>query len=155
LRASYTPRDLALGLGSDGGDPDGLAPEQWHDRLRPASAGELRLMAAVMADAIRDLRMHGSGTPSRVRHLGRLAKQWIDARDRSWPYSFENICCAFEIDPAMLRRQLARERNLNVSPPVRDRSPRNLVLTGPAPLPRRRRTPRDPLSDADRSRAVA
>ena len=148
MEASYANANLALEIATD---PDGLVPEQWDDRLRPAAPGELRLMAAVMMDAIRDYRMHGPGRPARVRHLGRLAKRWIEARDRSWPYSFENICGAFDIDPAMLRRQLAREREREV-PPVRDRKRRNLVLTGPAPGSRRR-AQRETWDD--RSRAVA
>lgn len=134
---SHAMVDLANGT-----DPDGLMPTQWEDRHRLAAPSELRLMATVMSDAVRDYRRRGAGQPSRARYLAQLAKQWIDCRDRSWPYSFENICAVFDVDPLLLRRQLERERALDEAPPLRVGTRRNLVLTGPGPNSSHGRGPR-------------
>jgi len=64
-------------------------------------------MHAVLEDAIRCL--HGGGSPMRERlALAAEARAWVEARDGRWPYSFENICEALDIDPKRLRVRLAR-----------------------------------------------
>ena len=124
-------------------DPDGLMPEQWAERRRPAAPGELRLMGAVLMDAIGDYRSYGTARTSRGRYLAQLARQWVECRDRSWPYSFECICAVFDLDPAALRRQLARERALGEASPVHLRARRHLVLTGAGPSASNGRGPHD------------
>ena len=52
--------ELQLATGSD---PEGLVPAQWEERLRPQASPELRLMAAVMIDAIRDAHPEGVADP--------------------------------------------------------------------------------------------
>ena len=112
-----------------GADPHGLVPSQWEDRLRPSSSSELRLMAAVMIDALRDFRQAGDARGTRARQLARLATRWIVSRERSWPYSFESICAVFDVDADDLRRTLMRERALGTSQ-RRPRRRHNLVLSG-------------------------
>ena len=64
-------------------------------------------MHAVLEDAIRCL--HGGGSPMRERlSLASDARSWIESGDGRWPYSFENLCGALDIDPARLRSRLAR-----------------------------------------------
>jgi DNA-binding NarL/FixJ family response regulator len=64
-------------------------------------------MHAVLEDAIRCL--HGGGSPMRERlSLASEARSWIESGDGRWPYSFENICSALDIDPGRVRSRLAR-----------------------------------------------
>src|SRR6185295_13635322 len=68
---------------------------------------ERALMHAVLEDAIRCL--HGGGSPMRERlSLASEARSWIESGDGRWPYSFENICSALDIDPGRVRSRLAR-----------------------------------------------
>src|SRR5579875_408424 len=66
--------------------PDVLLPTQFFDRLRRRSEhdGERRLMVAVLEDA----------------------EAWIESPDRTWLFSFENICDVLGIDADYLRRGL-------------------------------------------------
>ena len=41
-----------------------------------------------------------------VVRAGREARGWVNSRDTSWPFAFERICEAFEIDAEHVRRQL-------------------------------------------------
>ena len=127
--------ELQLATGSD---PEGLVPAQWEDRLRPPASPELRLMAAVLIDAIRDYRNGARARSGRSRQLARLAARWMASRERSWPYSFESICAVFDIDADGLRHKLACERVCGLDA-EKTRKRRNLVLTGPRPKVSRRR----------------
>lgn len=109
-------------------DPEGLAPAQWEDRLRAPASPELRLMAAVLIDAIRDHRNGAHARGVRARKLARLAARWIAAREPAWPFSFESICAVFDLDADGLRRRLAAERVCGIDAEHR-RGRRNLVLT--------------------------
>src|SRR5690606_38242157 len=91
-------------------DPASVLPSQWTDLLRAAASPERRLMAAVMIDAIRDHRAGIGARSGRARQLGHLAAHWIASTETTWPFSFENICAAFDVDAADLRRRLQRER---------------------------------------------
>lgn len=66
--------------------------------------GEHALMQAVLVDALRCFADTGLGR-QRVLEAAR-ARRWIEARDRDWPFSFERICEALDIDPDLLRRRL-------------------------------------------------
>ena len=127
MRPTNAPRfDLQLAAGSD---PEGLVPAQWAERLRAPATPELRLMAAVLIDAIRDYRAGARARGVRPRQLARLAGRWIASREPAWVYSFENICAVFDLDADGLRRMLARERAHGGDAPQRH-SRCNLVLTG-------------------------
>jgi hypothetical protein len=54
-------------------------------------------MAAVLKDAI-----------VAVRYNSRRAEQWVRAEDWDWPYSFNNICLALNLDPRRLREAIFR-----------------------------------------------
>jgi hypothetical protein len=89
-------------------DAASLLPIQ-HTRRR-AAIPERRLMAAVLSQAVADFRRHASDERPIGRHLHWLASEWIASRDVSWPYSFENICLTFDLDPHEVRRSLIRDR---------------------------------------------
>ena len=54
-------------------------------------------MAAVLQAALDDVR-NGAA------RMNALA--WVESTDRIWPYSFENLCDALDMDAGDVRRQL-------------------------------------------------
>jgi len=64
--------------------------------------GELRLMAAVLEDAINILRKRPRS------RAGREAREWLASRDASWPFAFERICDALDLDADSVRRQVSQ-----------------------------------------------
>ena len=45
------------------------------------------------------------------RQLFAEALEWVDSADKTWLFSFENICDTLEIDPSYVRRGLSRWRD--------------------------------------------
>jgi hypothetical protein len=66
------------------------------------------LMLAVMEDAIICFQDHVTATCKRKLLLHLEAEQWILDEDRSYLFSFENICDSLGLEPAYLRQGLAR-----------------------------------------------
>jgi hypothetical protein len=66
------------------------------------------LMLAVLEDAIICFQDHVAATCKRKRLLHLEAEQWILDEDRSYLFSFENICDAVGFEPTYLRHGLAR-----------------------------------------------
>jgi hypothetical protein len=62
--------------------------------------GELRLMAAVLEDAINIVRKRPRS------RAGREAREWLSSRDATWPFAFERICDALDLDADSVRRQV-------------------------------------------------
>ncbi|HZR83551.1 MAG TPA: hypothetical protein VFD92_20825 [Candidatus Binatia bacterium] len=121
-------------------EPEVLTPEQYVDRVRARSTDrpEVRLMCAVIEDAILSYLSFASPEPA-VRRKGSLnafrqIESWIESRDYEWPYSFENICSALELDAEHLRRGLRRWRDSGQTPRFERTKPRQLTIG-----PRRRR----------------
>jgi hypothetical protein len=81
--------------------------------LRDAKAGlarpQKRLMLAVLQAVLDDFEWTRPGdrpaTP-RDRRTRLQAAAYVESRDRSWPYSFENICEATGLDVDGIRRAL-------------------------------------------------
>jgi hypothetical protein len=63
--------------------------------------GELRLMAAVLEDAINIIRKRPRS------RAGREAREWLASRDATWPFAYERICEALELDADRVRREVA------------------------------------------------
>ena len=38
---------------------------------------------------------------------GREAREWVGSRDTTWPFAFERICEALDLDPNGIRREVA------------------------------------------------
>ncbi len=53
-------------------------------------------MVAVLESALEDARDGADGT---------AAAAWVTSTDRGWPFSFENICEALDMDPSEIRRR--------------------------------------------------
>ena len=87
--------------------PDTLLPSQYFDRFRRRNQldGERRLMLAVLEDAVDMYRKH-CGAHGRNRQLFLDAEDWIDDNDRTWVFSFLNLCDVLDLDGDYLRRGL-------------------------------------------------
>ena len=73
---------------------------------------EERLMFAVLTDAVECFQKHLGAQNRRSRLLFAEAAEWIQSRDASWPFSFEQICQNLNINPSYLRMGLTRWRSL-------------------------------------------
>lgn len=91
-------------------EADIIVPSQFFDRIRAerSSQPEKRLMLAVMEDAITTFQKSVHGATRRQRRLLRETEEWIGSTDASWPFSFENICAALDIEANYLRSGLHR-----------------------------------------------
>lgn len=89
-------------------EPDTLLPSQHADRTggRRVKEGEHRLMVAILEDAVDVYRKQVVAKDTRKRHLFEDAEAWIENRDASWIFSFENICAVLDLDPSYIRRGL-------------------------------------------------
>jgi hypothetical protein len=83
-----------------------LLPAQLQHAAARAAEPQKRLMIAVLQTAVDDYRTPApGGRPARVRQQ---AVEWVSSTDRSWAFSFENVCEAVGLDPQALRRSLDR-----------------------------------------------
>lgn len=69
---------------------------------------EQLLMLAVLEDAIICFQDHVLASCKRKRLLHLEAEQWVLDEDKSYLFSFENICDALGLEPAYLRQGLIR-----------------------------------------------
>jgi len=88
--------------------PDTLLPSQYFDRIKARKQldGERRLMIAVLEDAVDVYRKQAGATEPRGQALFRDAEEWIENPDKSWLFSFENICDVLDIEVDYIRRGL-------------------------------------------------
>ena len=89
-------------------ESDLMVPSQFFDRIKVEHSAqpEKRLMLAVMEDAISTFQKSVRGLTRRQRRLLRETEEWVSESDTQWPFSFENICSALDIEPGYLRRGL-------------------------------------------------
>lgn len=89
-------------------EPDILTPEQHRDRVRTESVDqpEVRLMLAVMEDAVATYQRFLTEPKKRNRRQFDEVRDWIHSEDTNWPYSFENICTALHFEPELVRQGL-------------------------------------------------
>src|SRR6058998_2077836 len=100
----YTADERLAGLFQ----PDTLLPSQFFDRVRRRSEhdGERRLMIAVLEDAVDVYRKQAGAKDPRGQQLFQEAEIWVEDADRTWLFSFQNICDVLDIDADYLRRGL-------------------------------------------------
>lgn len=79
-----------------------LLPVQVPTRSRSGRSPALRLMLAVVEDAIACLR-NGAGHDA---HEYREAYRWLFDNDRDWPFSFLNLCDWLGLDASAVRRSI-------------------------------------------------
>jgi DNA-binding CsgD family transcriptional regulator len=68
-------------------------------------SGERALVLAVLVDAIQCLTGKIGSIRHRDRHIAE-ARTWVEDRDTSWPFSFDNVCDLLGLEAAGLRRRL-------------------------------------------------
>ena len=100
--------------------PDTLLPSQYYAALKRKGnhEPERRLAIAVLQDAVDCFQKHLRARDRKAHQLFTEAEEWICSQDRSWPFSFENICDLLQINTEYLRRGLVawKECQLNERP---------------------------------------
>jgi hypothetical protein len=96
--------------------PDSLAAPQFFDTLRRRSYPDPthRLILAILEDAIHCFQDNLRARDPKRRALHLEAERWILSEDRTWIFSFENVCEMLGLEPGYLRSGLIRwkERQL-------------------------------------------
>lgn len=98
-------------------EPDMLLPSQFSDRvnLGPSSYPEKRLMLAVLEDAVATFQRYVDAQDRRGERLHREAEEWFDSEEDEWPFAFENICNALDIEAEYLRRGLRQWKSSHLA----------------------------------------
>jgi len=87
-----------------------LLPSQLPRREGPRRCPEMRLVAAVLEDAIRSVHTGRSRRrPSRFEF--QAARAWLLDDSRDWPFAFANVCDLLGLDATAVRRSLSLEGN--------------------------------------------
>jgi hypothetical protein len=94
---------------------------------------ERALAMAVLLDAIESYAKHARAQSTDGRRELADVRRWVHSHDRSWPFSFENVCDVFGLDPERLRSQLARYEARPPQPARRARVVRIRRRRGPLP----------------------
>jgi hypothetical protein len=117
-----------------GDEPDILLPEQYNDlrRRRHEQRGELRLMFAVLEDAIHCYLRHMNANGRKRRKLFYEVRHWMNSRHGKELFAFETLCEALGIDAGGLRGMLEQQRReiTNVRRPA---SPQRMWVTRSRP----------------------
>jgi len=92
-------RQLKLVRGHSAASP----PEKVRRDRRPAES-EMRLMFAILEDAVATIVAKHPGGVERNGRARREAIEWMMSEDRLHVFAFDNVCEAVGIDPARLRR---------------------------------------------------
>lgn len=94
--------------------PDILVENQYQStyRRRFHLEPERVLMLAVLQDAVVCFQDNVSATCKRKRSMHLDAEEWIMNLDRSYPFSFENVCEALGYDPGYMRQGLLRWKQM-------------------------------------------
>lgn len=106
---------LALQTGIDFSklfEPDALTSAQFYSTTRQTyhAKPELRLMAAILQDAVETLTTDPRRCTNQRRRDFANALDWIArSEENGWLFSFASICESLGIDPAHLRRGLLRK----------------------------------------------
>jgi hypothetical protein len=90
--------------------PEVILPTQFSELAgaKYGDRGEKRLMLAVLEEAVGTFQRHVGAKTRHGQRVFREAEEWLWSGDSAWPFAFENICHALEIEPAFLRRGLER-----------------------------------------------
>jgi hypothetical protein len=85
---------------------DIILPTQYFGALGSVGlSSEQRLMLAVLADAVNVLQSTRIGN-GRKRQAFAEAAQWVNTTGTNYPFSFDSVCDALDIDPEVLRSRL-------------------------------------------------
>lgn len=120
---------------------EALLPSQYSDRRRRRTP-EHRLMMAIVHDALDCIRRHRFARDRSRRRLFDDATHWLVAHEPDWPYSFERICAALDLDSNAVREHLGVAPT--TEPLVSDSAGRFVPFGGriEEPCEQKRRVPR-------------
>lgn len=98
-------------------EPDTLVPAQYFDRVGSDAAfqPEKRLMLAVLEEAIATFQRHVMLDNRRSQRLVEEVEAWTSGAEANWPFSFENVCAALDLEPEYLRSGMARWKNAELT----------------------------------------
>ena len=90
--------------------PDVMLPSQYASRARGrvAQEAEYNLVLALLEDAVHCFKKYRFAKAESARELYEEARDWFESSDRTWPFSFENVCMILNIDPDYMREGLQR-----------------------------------------------
>jgi hypothetical protein len=89
------------------GPTDIILPSQFFSAMGSGGpSSERRLMLAVLVDAINILQRWNRIGSARERRTFAEAARWVLMQGTNYPFSFDNVCDALNIDPEMLRQRL-------------------------------------------------
>jgi len=99
--------------------PEVILPSQFNEQvsLKQTDRGEKRLMLAVLEEAVATFQRNVDAKSRHGQRVFREAEEWIWSNDSSWPFAFENVCHALDIEPAFLRRGLERWKGAQLTAP--------------------------------------
>jgi hypothetical protein len=88
--------------------PDIMLPAQYFALLRKQSpqGPEYLLLIAILQDAIECFQKYRGARDENGSELFADARDWIASEDRSWPFSFENVCGILNLHADYVRRGL-------------------------------------------------
>lgn len=91
-------------------EPDTMVPSQYFDGVGSDAAfqPEKRLMLAVLEEAVATFQRHVTSDSDHSQLLVEEVESWASGADADWPFSFENICNALDIEPEFLRTGMVR-----------------------------------------------
>jgi hypothetical protein len=95
-------------------DPDALVdlvvlPSQLEAIRGTPPSGVPALLVAMLEEAIASLMAGAHTQDGRRRAEGLRAERWIRSRDTSFPFAFESVCHALELDGDALRSEILRQ----------------------------------------------
>jgi hypothetical protein len=95
--------------------------------------GELSLRWSILLNAVDSYRQTQIATNglTLVRH--QQDKRWFNSNDRTWPFSFLNICDAIGIDPSCVRKHLLELARQHTSIAAESRSTGAIRCAAPRP----------------------
>ena len=99
------------GVSDDILTPDATLPTQFADIWHQSRAitPERALALAVVWEAVLDLGKYRFAPRRRQQRLYWEAYDWVTSDNRSWPYSFVNLCDTIDLTPEPVRKQLLAE----------------------------------------------
>ena len=113
--ATYTAgSNTAASLNSESNtlfEPDIILPSHFLPKDKGTSRdGERRLMAAILSDGIEAFILQSSSNSVNSRRSKKNfnAAEWINTKDDSYVFSFDNVCKSLGINPSYLRYGLRR-----------------------------------------------
>jgi hypothetical protein len=85
--------------------PAVILPAQFTEQMgaKQSDRGEKRLMLAVLEEAVATYQRNVDAKTRHGQRVFREAEEWIRTTNSAWPFAFENICHALEIEPEFLR----------------------------------------------------